>query len=121
MSRSFQNFDIVTVFTGGLILSLLSPIFAVPSPCRADEGATNPGNNLHVSGLALKVEQRDLEEFFSTAGKVIIPVHLYLNIPTFKDTQNLIDFPFFLSALHRSTRPLSCTTLTPGSLEASVS
>ncbi|BGP03411.1 hypothetical protein NBRC10513v2_007145 [Rhodotorula toruloides] len=30
----------------------------------------NPGNNLHVSGLSLKVEERDLEELFSKHGRI---------------------------------------------------
>jgi RNA recognition motif-containing protein len=30
----------------------------------------NPGNNLHVSGLSLRVEERDLEEIFSKHGRV---------------------------------------------------
>ncbi|EGG05951.1 uncharacterized protein MELLADRAFT_31155, partial [Melampsora larici-populina 98AG31] len=31
----------------------------------------NPGNNLHVSGISLRVEDRDLEELFSKYGKVL--------------------------------------------------
>ncbi|KAF8323767.1 hypothetical protein DL93DRAFT_2049482, partial [Clavulina sp. PMI_390] len=30
----------------------------------------NPGNNLHVSGLSHKVDNRELEELFSKHGKV---------------------------------------------------
>lgn len=30
----------------------------------------NSGNNLHVSGLSYKVEDRDLDEIFSKYGKV---------------------------------------------------
>jgi len=37
---------------------------------RAESEQANPGNNLHVSGLALDVEARDLEEYFGTIGKV---------------------------------------------------
>ncbi|KAF8916644.1 hypothetical protein CPB85DRAFT_1431964 [Mucidula mucida] len=35
-----------------------------------DDGNQNPGNNLHVSGLARKVDMRDLEEAFSKVGRV---------------------------------------------------
>lgn len=31
----------------------------------------NPGNNLHVSGISLKTDDRDLEELFSKYGRVI--------------------------------------------------
>lgn len=33
-------------------------------------GDSNPGNNLHVSGLSAKVTDRDLEEAFGKFGKV---------------------------------------------------
>jgi hypothetical protein len=36
---------------------------------RAD-GGHNPGNNLHVSGLSGKIDQRDLEAAFSKYGRV---------------------------------------------------
>lgn len=35
---------------------------------RNDGG--NPGNNLHVSGLSLRVEERDLEDLFGKHGRV---------------------------------------------------
>jgi RNA recognition motif-containing protein len=35
-----------------------------------DRGDANPGNNLHVSGLSTRVEDRDLEEIFSKFGRV---------------------------------------------------
>jgi transformer-2 protein len=39
---------------------------------RGDQGIieSNPGNNLHVSGLTTRVESRDLEEAFSKVGRV---------------------------------------------------
>ncbi|EPQ30628.1 uncharacterized protein PFL1_01529 [Pseudozyma flocculosa PF-1] len=40
-------------------------------PSRADRsGETNPGNNLHVSGLSTKVTDRDLEEAFGKFGAI---------------------------------------------------
>lgn len=36
----------------------------------APGGQTNPGNNLHVSGLSTRVEDRDLDEVFSKFGRV---------------------------------------------------
>lgn len=33
-------------------------------------GEGNPGNNLHVSGLSTRVEDRDLDEVFSKFGQV---------------------------------------------------
>jgi len=38
-------------------------------PSRVD-GRTNPGNNLHVSGLSHKVDTRDLEAAFAKIGRV---------------------------------------------------
>lgn len=35
------------------------------------EDIANPGNNLHVSGISLKTDDRDLEELFSKYGRVI--------------------------------------------------
>jgi hypothetical protein len=72
---------------------------------RPEPEQQNPGNNLHVSGLSLDVEARDLEEYFGTVGKVI----LFLVFPS----------PLFLltasprTAATRSPRLRSCTTLTP--------
>lgn len=37
---------------------------------RGEEGGTNPGNNLHVSGLSYKVDTRDLEAAFARVGRV---------------------------------------------------
>jgi transformer-2 protein len=39
-------------------------------PAANAEGEQNPGNNLHVSGVSLKVTERDLDEAFSKYGKV---------------------------------------------------
>ncbi|KAJ7737244.1 hypothetical protein DFH07DRAFT_905719 [Mycena maculata] len=40
------------------------------SPAREGERGHNPGNNLHVSGLSLKVDTRDLEAAFAKIGRV---------------------------------------------------
>lgn len=37
---------------------------------RGNPQAANPGNNLHVSGLSVKVDTRDLEAAFSKVGRV---------------------------------------------------
>jgi RNA recognition motif-containing protein len=37
---------------------------------KRSDGAHNPGNNLHVSGLSNKIDQRDLEAVFSKFGRV---------------------------------------------------
>ncbi|TEB19190.1 hypothetical protein FA13DRAFT_1780777 [Coprinellus micaceus] len=37
---------------------------------RREGGGNNPGNNLHVSGLAHKVDTRDLEAAFAKVGRV---------------------------------------------------
>lgn len=34
------------------------------------DGGTNPGNNLHVSGLSSRIDSRELEAIFSKIGKV---------------------------------------------------
>ncbi|GAA5973576.1 hypothetical protein JCM11641_007129 [Rhodosporidiobolus odoratus] len=39
------------------------------SDARGGEG-NNPGNNLHVSGLSTRVEERDLEELFGKHGRI---------------------------------------------------
>ncbi|KAM0786052.1 hypothetical protein ACM66B_006863 [Microbotryomycetes sp. NB124-2] len=49
-----------------------------PPPAREDDrgraprgnGESNPGNNLHVSGLSTRVEERDLEEIFGKYGRI---------------------------------------------------
>lgn len=37
---------------------------------RDGDGGTNPGNNLHVSGLSSRIDNRELESIFSKVGKV---------------------------------------------------
>jgi transformer-2 protein len=37
---------------------------------RGEGGGTNPGNNLHVSGLSSTIDSRELESIFSKIGKV---------------------------------------------------
>lgn len=44
--------------------------------CRAEGGGTNPGNNLHVSGLSSKIDSRELESIFAKIGKVRIVIIL---------------------------------------------
>lgn len=51
------------------------------APHRAD-GGVNPGNNLHVSGLSSRVDNRELEAVFSKMGKVRIS-------PVFSSVNNL--------------------------------
>jgi len=41
-----------------------------PGAPREGERGTNPGNNLHVSGLSHKVDTRDLETAFAKIGRV---------------------------------------------------
>ncbi|KIY62377.1 RNA-binding domain-containing protein [Cylindrobasidium torrendii FP15055 ss-10] len=41
-----------------------------PARGRRDDGETNPGNNLHVSGLSRTVETRELEAEFAKVGRV---------------------------------------------------
>ena len=41
--------------------------------CRQNgskDDATNPGNNLYVTGLSTRVSEKDLEEHFAREGKV---------------------------------------------------
>ncbi|GAA5858636.1 hypothetical protein JCM8547_001400 [Rhodosporidiobolus lusitaniae] len=40
------------------------------SDARGSGGGGNPGNNLHVSGLSTRAEERDLEELFSKHGRI---------------------------------------------------
>lgn len=44
--------------------------FGLNSILIRSSDVVNPGNNLHVSGISLRVEDRDLEELFSKYGKV---------------------------------------------------
>ena len=44
-------------------------LISVLTTCR-DGGGSNPGNNLHVSGLSHKVDTRDLEAAFAKVGRV---------------------------------------------------
>jgi transformer-2 protein len=41
-----------------------------PAPGGSSDGSTNPGNNLHVSGLSSRVDNRALEELFAKYGRV---------------------------------------------------
>ncbi|XVF10566.1 hypothetical protein REPUB_Repub07fG0193600 [Reevesia pubescens] len=41
------------------------------SRSRESQEATNPGNNLYVTGLSTRVTTSDLEKFFSNEGKVV--------------------------------------------------
>ncbi|SGY20035.1 BQ5605_C017g08444 [Microbotryum silenes-dioicae] len=40
------------------------------TPSHNGGGDTNPGNNLHVSGLSTRVEDRDLDEVFAKFGRI---------------------------------------------------
>lgn len=53
---------------------------------RGQQPGNNPGNNLHVSGLSTRVEDRDLEEIFGKFGRV----HLSLPISSQHIPTNLI-------------------------------
>ena len=48
---------------------------------RGEPASSNPGNNLHVSGLSSRVDTRDLEAAFAKVGRVSIfflsPISLY--------------------------------------------
>lgn len=46
------------------------PRIARNAPHQSSAAEQNPGNNLHVSSLSLKVEERDLEAAFSKYGRV---------------------------------------------------
>ncbi len=43
----------------------------VASDVSNDDGSTNKGNNLHVSGLARSITDRVLEDHFSKVGKIV--------------------------------------------------
>ncbi|GAB2274433.1 hypothetical protein Dimus_009203 [Dionaea muscipula] len=45
-----------------------------------ESSAENPGNNLYVTGLSARVTKRDLEEHFSTEGKVIPLLLLFTDL-----------------------------------------
>src|SRR5258706_6123519 len=38
--------------------------------CSSVDGGSNPGNNLHISGLSSRVDSRELEAIFNKVGKV---------------------------------------------------
>ena len=50
--------------------SLVMHYYVLTLPYSRDDGNTNPGNNLHVSGLSRTVEARDLEDAFAKVGRV---------------------------------------------------
>lgn len=50
--------------SGGMLYSSFTPL------SRPGEVGANPGNNLHVSGLSSKVDNKDLESAFTKYGKV---------------------------------------------------
>lgn len=39
---------------------------------EGSEDANNPGNNLYVTGLSMRVSEKDLMEHFSKEGKVCL-------------------------------------------------
>ena len=67
--------------------------------CSSVDGGSNPGNNLHISGLSSRVDSRELEAIFSKVGKVR-PLHDSTKSPSF------LFFP------NRSKKHQSCTTPT---------
>ena len=53
----------------GMSFDLLGSVLRSFSNSR-EPVSTNPGNNLHVSGLSHKVDTRDLEQAFAKVGRV---------------------------------------------------
>ena len=56
---------------------LLSPLRSIADARLSRDGGGgssghNPGNNLHVSGLSGRVEERDLEDAFAKYGRVSV-------------------------------------------------
>ena len=47
------------------------------------DGSTNPGNNLHVSGLSSRVDNRALEDLFAKYGRVSFDIHLIMTLADF--------------------------------------
>lgn len=79
---------------------------------NGDGGGVNPGNNLHVSGISNRIDERELESIFSKYGKVRTGI-LYHD-----PLRNLLNFIFHTT---RSTRRKSCLTRTVASRVALVS
>ena len=71
--------------------------------------ASNPGNNLHVSGLSSRVDTRDLEAAFAKVGRVSV------------DSMVMFYSLYLHSSRFRFKRHKSCTTRTPENRVASAS
>ncbi|KAI4311760.1 hypothetical protein MLD38_036631 [Melastoma candidum] len=56
-------------FSVGLVCAEKS--YRSRSRSRESEDASNPGNNLYVTGLSTRVTASDIEKFFSREGKVL--------------------------------------------------
>lgn len=54
------------------LTSTLSTRSTAPRSGAGPDAEQNPGNNLHVSGLAARVTDRDLDEAFAKYGKVSV-------------------------------------------------
>jgi hypothetical protein len=80
------------------------------------DGGTNPGNNLHVSGLHHKVDNNELESIFAKVGRVSFPSSYHI-----LDANSNVFFSLILISCCRLKRRLSCTTHTPASREGSAS
>lgn len=80
----------------GNLLSHLFLCFTLFSNQRPD-GSHNPGNNLHITGLSSKVDQRDLEAAFAKCGRVSIRPLLCYTFPVYNYS-------------YRYKRLLSCMT-----------
>jgi hypothetical protein len=79
---------------------------------RGGNEASNPGMNLHVSGLSRDVGADDLNKRFGEVGTVSRRTGFVSFIPL----SHTNDLEHFRS---RSTRPRSCTTLIPRNLVVS--
>ena len=65
---------VVVVTAAGRFGIELAALPMLISTCfRPEEGATNVGNNLHVSGLARSIDVRYLDQLFGKYGKVSDP------------------------------------------------
>lgn len=66
---------LLILFRRGILVSNFDWNFGWPSfrGGYGREAANNPGNNLYVTGLSTRVTEKDLEDHFSTEGKVWFP------------------------------------------------
>lgn len=86
--------------------------FLGPASAQEEE---NRGNNLHVSGLSLRVEERDLEAAFSKYGRVRLPFFLprAKALPLWGNNPNdVVSLNILLLPPYRSKSARSCVTRT---------